>query len=82
MKLNPAKCIFGVSLGKLLGFMVSLRGIEANPEKVKAILDMVSPKTLKEVQRLTGRVAALNKFVSKATDKYLPFFKVLKQDFQ
>ena len=54
MKLNPAKCIFGVSLGKLLGFMVSLRGIEANPEKVKAILDMVSPKTLKEVQRLTG----------------------------
>ena len=47
-------------------------------EKVKAILDMVSPKTVKEVQRLTKRVAALNKFVSKATDKCLPFFKVLK----
>ena len=62
--------------------MVSQRGIEANLEKVKAILDMVSFKTIKEVQRLTGRVAALNKFVSKATDKCLPFFKVLKQAFQ
>ena len=78
MKFNLVKCIFGVSLGKFLGFMVSQRGIEANPEKVRAILDMVSPKTVKEVQRLTGRVAALNKYVSKATDKCLPFFKVLK----
>ena len=78
MKLNLVKCIFGVSSGKFLGFMVSQRGIEANPEKVRAILDMVSPKTVKEVQRLTGRVAALNRYVSKATDKCLPFFKVLK----
>ena len=53
MKLNPAKCLFGVSFGKFLGFIVSWRGIEANPKKVKAILDMVSPKTIKEVQRLT-----------------------------
>ena len=82
MKLNPAKCLFGVSFGKFLGFMVSQRGIEANPKKVKAILDMVSPKTIKEVQRLTRRVAALNRFVSKAIDKCLPFFKVLKQAFQ
>ena len=78
MKFNLVKCIFGVSSGKFLGFMVSQRGIEANPEKVRAILDMVSPKTVKELQKLTRRVAALNRFVLKATDKCLPFFKVLK----
>ena len=49
MKLNPAKCLFGVSSGKFLGFMISQRGIEVNPEKVRAILDMVSPKTIKEM---------------------------------
>ena len=81
MKLNLSKCAFGVSLGKFLGFMVSQRGIEANPEKVRAILKMSSPKTVKEVQSLTGRVADFNKFVSKATDKCLPFFKTLKQAF-
>ena len=81
MKLNPSKCTFGVSLGKFLGFIVSQRGIEANPEKVRAILEMSSPKTIKEVQSLTGRVAALNRFVSKATDKCLPFFKTLKKAF-
>ena len=81
MKLNPSKYAFGVSSGKFLGFMVSQRGIEANPEKVRAILEMSSPKTVKEVQSLTGRVVALNRFVSKATDKCLPFFKTLKQAF-
>ena len=81
MRLNPAKCVFGVSSGKFLGFMVSQRGIEANPEKVKAILEMTSPRSMKEVQRLTGQVAALNRFVSRATDKCLPFFKTLKQAF-
>ena len=82
MKLNPNKCAFGVSLGKFLGFMVSYRGIEANPEKIKAILDMKSLQSIKEVQSLTGRVAALNRFVSKAIDKHLPFFKVLKKAFE
>ena len=81
MKLNPSKCAFGVALGKFLGFVVSQRGIEANPEEVRAILDMTSPKTIKEVQKLIGRIVALNKFVSKATDKCLPFFKILKQAF-
>ena len=81
MKLNPCKCAFGVTSGTFLGFMVSQRGIEANPEKVRAILDMTSPKTVKEVQKLTRRIATLNKFVSKATDKCLPFFKTLKQAF-
>ena len=81
MKLNPSKCAFGVVSGKFLGFMVSQRGIEANPKKEKAILDMMSPKTVKEVQKLTGRIATLNRFVSRATDKFLPFFKTLKQAF-
>ena len=82
MKLNPNKCVFEVASGKFLGFMVSHRGIEANPEKIKAILDMKSPQSIKEVQSLTGRVAAINRFVSKATDRCLSFFKVLKKAFE
>ena len=81
MKLNPSKCAFGVSSGKFLGFIVSQRGIEANPKKVRAILEMSLSKTTKEVQSLTGRVAALNRFDFKATDKCLPFFKTLKKAF-
>ena len=81
MKLNPSKCAFGASSRKFLGFMVSQREIEANPEKVRAILKMSSPKTVKEVQSLTGKVVALNRFVSKATEKCLPFFKTLKKAF-
>ena len=81
-KLNPSKCAFGVASGKFLGFMVSYRGIEANPEKIKAILYMKPPQNIKEVQSLTGRVAALNRFVSKATDKCLPFFRILKKAFE
>ena len=81
MKLNPSKCVFRVASGKFLGFMVSQRGIEANPEKVHAIINMVSPRTVKEVQKLTGRIAALKRFVSRATDKCLLFFKTLKQAF-
>ena len=65
MKLNLSKCAFGVSLGKFLGFMVSQRGIEVNPDKIQAILDMEPPKNIKEVQSLTGRVAALNRFFRK-----------------
>ena len=61
--------------------MVSQRRIEANLEKVQAIINMASPRTVKEVHKLTGRVATLNRFVSKATDKCLPFFKTLKQAF-
>ncbi|KAL0374608.1 UNVERIFIED_CONTAM: Ribonuclease HI [Sesamum radiatum] len=64
MKLNPSKCTFGVRGGKFLGFMVSQRGIEANPEKIEAIINMQPPGTTKEVQKLTGRIAALNRFIS------------------
>ena len=78
MKLNPRKCAFGVASGKFLGFMVSQRGIEANPEKVRAILNMTSPKIIKEAQKLTGRITTLNRFVSKAMDKCLPFFRTPK----
>ena len=78
MKLNPVKCVFGVSSRKFLSFMLSQQGIEANPEKIRAILDMISRKTVEEVQRLTGQVATLNRFASKATDKCLLFFKTLK----
>ena len=81
MKLNPSKCAFGVVSRKFLGFMMSQRGIEANLKKVRAILDMMSPKTIKEVQKLTGRIAAPNRFISKVMDKCLPFFKTLKQAF-
>ena len=78
MKLNLAKFVFKFLSRKFLGFMVSQRGIEADPEKVRAMLDLTSPKIVNEVQRLTRQVAALNRFVSKATDKSLPFFKTLK----
>ncbi|KAI5327752.1 hypothetical protein L3X38_027148 [Prunus dulcis] len=78
MRLNPTKCAFGVASDKFLGFMISQRGIEANPEKIQAILDMTIPKTVKDIQSLTGRVAALTRFISKATDRCAPFFKALK----
>jgi hypothetical protein len=73
MKLNPAKCAFGVFLGKFLSFMVSSRGIEANPEKVQAVLDMQSPRNTNQVQQLTGKITALNRFILRSTDKCLPF---------
>ena len=82
IKLNLSKCAFKVSLGKFLGFLVSQRGIEANPDKIQAILNMEPPRNVKEVQSLTGRVATLNKFISKATNKCLPFFKVFKKAFK
>ena len=81
IKLNQSKCAFGVSSGKFLRFMVSHRGIEANPNKIQVILDMKPPQNVKEVQSLTRRVAALNRFVSKTTDKCLPFFRVLRKAF-
>ena len=82
MKLNPSKCAFGVTAGKFLGFMVSHRGIEVNPEKVRAIMELSPPKTVKEVQCLNGKIAALNRFVSRVMDKYLPFFRTLKMSFE
>jgi hypothetical protein len=78
LKLNPEKCIFGIWKGQLLGCMVSKRGIQANPQKIEALRRMQPPSSRKEVQRLTGRIASLNRFISKAAERSLPFFKVLR----
>ena len=74
LKLNPEKCVFGVPSGKLLGIFVSYRRIEANPNKIKAIEQIQAPKTVKDVRRLTGCVAALSRFISKSAERALPFF--------
>jgi hypothetical protein len=68
-KLNPTKCVFGVPSGKLLEFIISNRGIEANPVKISAITDMGAPATIKDVQKLTGCMAALNRFTSQLGDR-------------
>ena len=78
MNLNPTKCAFGVESGKFLGFMVNHRGIEVNPVKAQAIVDLLPPRTTKEVQRLTRMIAALSQFVSKSTNKCFPFFQPFK----
>ena len=80
MKLNPLKRAFGVSSGKFLGFMVTYRGIEANPAQLKAIMDSQVPTTQRGVQQLTSRLAALGRFISCSTDWLRPFFKTLKGD--
>ncbi|XP_022865365.1 uncharacterized protein LOC111385221 [Olea europaea var. sylvestris] len=77
LKFNPEKCVFGTVGGKFLGFMITQRGIEVNPDKIQAILEMKSPTSKKEVQRLIGRVAALNRFMSRAADKCYHFFKAI-----
>ena len=82
MKLNPGKCAFEVTAGKFLGFMVSQRGIEANLDKIRAIMEMAPPRNVKEVQSLNGKITALNRFVSRAMDKCLPFFCTLKKSFK
>jgi hypothetical protein len=76
IKLNPAKCAFRVPSGKLLGFLMSHRGIEANPDKVKAIEEMRPPRNLKEMQRLAGCMAAMGRFIARSREKALPFFKL------
>ena len=71
--------MFGVPSGKLLGFFVSHRGLEANPDKIKAIEQIQAPKTVKDVRRLTGYVAAFSRLISKSAGRALPFFKILKK---
>ena len=82
MKLNPNKCAFGVTAGKFLGFMVSQRGIEVNPEKIRAIMELEPPRTVKEMQSLNSKIAALNRFILKATNKCPPFFRTLRKSFE
>jgi len=80
LKLNPEKCVFGVEAGKFLGFMLTEWGIEANPDKCPAIVAMRSPTSVKEVQQLTGRMAALSRFVSAGGQKGHPYFQCLKRN--
>jgi len=79
LRLNPDKCVFGVDRGKFLGFMLTQRGIEANPEKCKAIIEMRSPTTIKEVQRLIGRLTAISHFLPKLAEQTQPIVQLLKK---
>jgi ribonuclease HI len=78
LRLNPKKCVFGVRQRKILGYLVSHCGIEANPTKIQAIINMMPPQSARDVQRLTGRLAALNRFISKSAERSLPFLKMLR----
>ena len=78
IRLNPEKCVFGVPAGKLLGFIISHRGIEANPAKIRALSELKIPTNLKQVQKLAGCLAALSRFISKLGEKALPLYKLLR----
>ncbi|KAI3695247.1 hypothetical protein L1987_78239 [Smallanthus sonchifolius] len=80
MKLNPFKCHFGVGAGKFLGYMVTKRGTEAILEKIKAIINLKSPANTKDVEGLTGRVAALNRFISRSLERCKEFYDILKKN--
>jgi hypothetical protein len=79
VKLNPKKYSFGVPTGQLLGYLISERGIEGNPEKIQAIINMQPPKTLRHIQQLIGRLVALSRFISKLSEKALPFYRLLRK---
>jgi hypothetical protein len=78
LNLNPEKCVFGIHKGKVLGCLVSTKGIEANPDKIRALVEMQDPVSVKDVQKLTGRVVSLNRFFPRAPKRSLPFFQVLR----
>ena len=77
LRLNASKCSFGVGSGKFLGYMVTHRGIEVNPDQIKAINDLQAPRNPKEVQKLTGMTVALNWFISRLAERCRPFFRLL-----
>ena len=77
--MNPKKCVFGVPKGKLLGYIVSERGIKANPKKIMAISNMGPISNVKGVQRLTGYLAALSQFISRLSERGMPLYKLLKK---
>jgi len=80
MKLNPEKCVFGVEAGKFLGFLLTERGVEANPDNCTTIIGIRSPTTVKEVQQLTGWMTALSRFLSARGDKGYPYFQCSKKN--
>ena len=77
LRLNASKCSFGVASGKFLRYMVTHRGIEVNPDQIKAINNLQPPRNPKEVQKLIGMMAALNQFISRSADRCRPFFLLL-----
>nr|GEU58194.1 protein NYNRIN-like [Tanacetum cinerariifolium] len=79
VKLNPKKCTFGMREGTFLGYKVNADGLKVCSDKVEAVLSLPSPKCLKDVQRLNGKLASLNRIMSKSAEKSLPFFKTLKK---
>nr|GFC06721.1 reverse transcriptase domain-containing protein [Tanacetum cinerariifolium] len=79
MKLNTKKCAFGMRKGTFLGYKVDADGLRVSPDNVKAVIDLPSPKCLKDVQKLNGKLASLNRFLSKSAEKSLPFFKTLNK---
>ena len=79
LRLNASKCSFGVGSGKFLGYMVTHRGIEVNPNQIKAINNLQSPRNPKEVQKLTGMAATLNRFISRSADRCRPFFLLINK---
>ena len=79
LRLNASKCSFGVGSGKFLSYMVTHRGIEVNPDQIKAITNMQTPRNPKEVQKLTGMTAALNRFISRSANRCRPFFLLINK---
>ena len=77
--LNASKCSFGVGLGKFLGYMVTHRGIKVNPDQIKAINNLQPPRNPKEVQKLTGMTAALNRFIFRLAHRCRPLFQLLNK---
>ncbi|PKU78247.1 putative mitochondrial protein [Dendrobium catenatum] len=80
LKMNPLKCAFGVTSGKFLGFVVRHRGIEIDPDKIEAILDMPSPKSLTQLKSLQGRLAYIRRFISNISRRCQPFSVLVKKD--
>ena len=78
LSLSPEKCVFGIDKGKVLGCLVSIKGIEANPDKVRALQNMEEPQSVSGMQKLTGRIAALNRFIPRSADRSSSFFKTLR----
>ncbi|GKC89207.1 reverse transcriptase domain-containing protein [Tanacetum coccineum] len=79
IKLNPKKCTFGAVEGTFLGYMISPKGIKPCPDKIEVVLRLPSPLTIKDVQSLNGKLASLNRFLSKSAEKSFPLFKTLKK---
>ncbi|GMP85793.1 hypothetical protein CsSME_00038830 [Camellia sinensis var. sinensis] len=80
LRLNASKCTFGVGTRKFLGYMVTRRGIEANPDQIKVIQEIKLPRKAKELQKLAGMAVALNRFISRSSDRIKPFFQLLRKN--